>query len=107
MADLVEKCLEADPLRRFQDGDEIAQFIRPKHVSLTANWNLEYAATRAARKPGGDYYATQATYLGDRFLHLAFARYRGGQLSLEGLARHLRVKARNVARLEDYVFGRK
>lgn len=41
LADLVERCLEADPARRFQDGGELAEFIRPKHVVLTVNWNFD------------------------------------------------------------------
>ena len=51
---------------------------------------------------GGNYYATQATYLGDQYLSLAFGRYYQGRCSLEQLADYLNVKASSVAGLEQY-----
>lgn len=55
---------------------------------------------------GGSYYANEATYLGRAFLALAFSRYWAGQVSLEELAEHLRMKARNVVNLEAYLAAR-
>jgi Zn-dependent peptidase ImmA (M78 family)/transcriptional regulator with XRE-family HTH domain len=72
------------------------------YESKTAQWNLEFRRAREGRTGGGNYYATQASYLGESFLRLAFNQYYRGKVSLEQLAGHLRVKARNVARLEDY-----
>src|SRR5690606_35729528 len=45
---------------------------------FTERWTQEYIEGRADRS-GGNYYATQAAYLGDRFLDLAFAQYRAGK----------------------------
>ncbi len=51
---------------------------------------------------GGDYYANQATYLGEKFLDLAFRRYYQGRCSFEELADYLNVKVRSVAGLEEF-----
>jgi Zn-dependent peptidase ImmA (M78 family) len=55
---------------------------------------------------GGSYYATQATYLGDRFLRLAFSRYYQGRCTVEQLADYLNVKVNSVAGLEHYMWGK-
>jgi Zn-dependent peptidase ImmA (M78 family) len=52
-------------------------------------------------EPGGNYYATQASYLSDTFARLAFRNYYQGSLSLEDLARHLNLKATSVSGLEQ------
>jgi len=67
-------------------------------------WYEEWKESRA-RMTGGNYYATQATYLGPSFLQLAFGKYYAGQLSLPELAGHLGVKARNIPGLEAFVGG--
>lgn len=67
-------------------------------------WNQEYLDSRAAMA-GGNYYATQATYLGPSFLQLAFGRYYAGKVTLTELADHLGVKARSIPRLEAFVGG--
>lgn len=55
---------------------------------------------------GGDYYNTQAAYLGDAYLRLAFSRHRAGIISTSELSEHLGVKARNILRLEEKVASR-
>ena len=52
---------------------------------------------------GGKYYATQATYLGDRFLSLAFGRYYQGRCTIEQLADYLNLRVQSVAGLEQFV----
>lgn len=86
-------------LRRLLDHGYVD---RPTYLQKAAEWNREYEKSWEGRK-GGNYYATQATYLGDTFLKLAFNRYYGGAVTLEQLASHLRMKARNVVRLEDFM----
>ncbi len=66
-----------------------------------AAWNEEYAQSRK-EGAGGNYYATQAAYLGQRYLALAFGRYYQGRLSLQQLAEYLNVKASSVAGLEPF-----
>ena len=50
---------------------------------------------------GGNYYNTHAVYLGYRFIELAFSKYHEGQCSIEELANHLKVKVKNLSKLED------
>ena len=50
---------------------------------------------------GGSYYNTLTTYLGHRFMELAFGKYRQGQCSIEQLAEHLNVKVKHLPQLED------
>ena len=72
----------------------------------TEQWNEEYESRLergvGAESPGGgNYYNTRAVYLGYRFMELAFSKYYQGQCSMEELAEHLNVKAKNLPGLED------
>lgn len=72
----------------------------------TAQWTEEYESRLEGRvgdesSGGGNYYNTHAVYLGYRFIELAFSRYYQGHCSMEELADHLNVKAKNLHGLED------
>ena len=54
---------------------------------------------------GGNYYSNQGVYLSRTYAELAFSRYHAGRLSIEELAEHLRMKARNLENLEAHLFG--
>ncbi len=69
-------------------------------------WTEEYIyqikkKTGGKTSSGGSYYNTRATYLGYRFMELAFGKYRQGHCSIEQLAEHLNVKVRHLPQLED------
>ena len=69
-------------------------------------WTEEYIyqvekKTGGKTSSGGSYYNTRATYLGYRFMELAFGKYRDGHCSIEQLAEHLNVKVRHLSQLED------
>ena len=89
-------------LRRLLDAGLVDAATYEERV---AAWGEQYKAARAVRGGGGNYYATQATYLGEGFLRLAFGQYYAGQLTLQQLAGHLGMKAKNLPRLEDFVLG--
>ena len=55
---------------------------------------------------GGSYYDTLTTYLGPRFMELAFGKYRDGHCSIEQLAEHLNVKVKHLPQLEDCLLKR-
>ena len=81
-------------------------FTSDDYRQKTAQWTEEYESClegRAGGKSpgGGNYYNTHAVYLGYRFMELAFSRYHQGQCSIEELADHLKVKVKNLSRLED------
>jgi len=70
-----------------------------------AEWTEQYKARRGSGS-GGNYYANQAAYLGERFLSLAFGRYYQGRCTAEQLADYLGVRARNLAGLEPFALRR-
>jgi Zn-dependent peptidase ImmA (M78 family)/transcriptional regulator with XRE-family HTH domain len=65
-----------------------------------AEWKTDYDAKKP-EKPGGSYYATQGTYLGEKFLKLAFGKYYEGKISIDQLADYLNVKVGSVRGLEQ------
>ncbi len=52
---------------------------------------------------GGNYYLTQATYLGESYLRLVFGKLYQGKLTHEQAAEHLGVKTKSLAGLEEVV----
>jgi Zn-dependent peptidase ImmA (M78 family)/transcriptional regulator with XRE-family HTH domain len=89
-------------LRRLLDRGYVNERMYAQKVT---EWNREYEESRDA-SGGGNYYATQAAYLGKTFLELAFNQYYRRAVTLDELASHLRVKARNISRLEDFIMAR-
>jgi Zn-dependent peptidase ImmA (M78 family) len=89
-------------LRRLLDAGHVS---RSEYREKTWEWFLEYQT--AERGAGGNYYNTQAAYLGKAFLDLAFSQFHAGRVSLPELADHLGIKARNVGRLEETVLARR
>jgi Zn-dependent peptidase ImmA (M78 family) len=85
-------------LRRALD----AGLVDAEHYQQKASeWASQADLARRSR-PGGDYYASQATYLGSRFLQLAFSRYYQGRCTREQLAEHLNVKVDTLTGLETF-----
>ena len=85
-------------LRRLLDRGKIT----PSHYQTKAHeWTMDYRRKKGSG--GGDYYAKQAVYLGDKFLGLAFGRYYQGLYTREQLADYLDVKVNSVAGLEQYM----
>ena len=81
-------------------------FTSEDYRQKTVQWTEEYESRlegRVGGEPsgGGNYYNTHAVYLGYKFIELAFSRYHQGQCSMEELAEHLSVKAKNLHGLED------
>jgi len=86
-------------LRKLLDRQLIDQAT---YASRVQQWRNEGDSRAEGR--GGNYYATQAAYLGKAFLSLAFSQYRAGNIGLPELADHLKVRARNLGKLEDFAF---
>jgi Zn-dependent peptidase ImmA (M78 family) len=53
--------------------------------------------------PGGNYYLTKLSYLGEGFARTAFEIHHSGKFSQQDLCIHLNVKARNLAKLQSYL----
>jgi Zn-dependent peptidase ImmA (M78 family)/transcriptional regulator with XRE-family HTH domain len=88
-------------LRRLLQMDLVSQRV---YSSKASQWAQDYFDN--APEEGGNYYLTQAAYLSERYMQMAFGNFYQGRISLEQLAGYLNVKASNVAGLEEIVVER-
>lgn len=84
---------------------DLGQISDKDYESMTAVWNEEFLESRATGT-GGNYYATQAAYLGNKYMNLAFGRYYEGRLNIGELATYLNVKAKSIEGLERHYLRR-
>jgi Zn-dependent peptidase ImmA (M78 family) len=70
------------------------------YETKAAQWLREYLEAKPQSEGGGNYYQTQAAYLGSKYLGLVFGSFYQGRLSLEQVADYLGVKTKSVAGLE-------
>lgn len=55
---------------------------------------------------GGNYYLNKITYLGNKFINLAFSRFYQGNITKEQLADYLNVKVANIVHIEPLIIDR-
>lgn len=84
-------------LRRFRDSGAVSQAM---YDTLSEKWTSEAVRAKGG-PPGGDYYATQRTYLGARFIDAAFRQYYTNRIDVYQLAEYLGMKVDSVRRLES------
>lgn len=87
-------------LRKLRDR---ALVTSDEYATRAASWVSEPARENASEEGGGSYYATQSAYLSRAFVQLAFAQLRSGRISLAEMSEHLRMRARNIAKFEDFL----
>jgi len=87
-------------LRRLLDRGVVSRTV---YEMKAKEWAADYFEAKASEEGGGDYYATQASYLSDTYTRLAFHRYYQGSISIEDLARHLNMKIGSVSSFEQAV----
>lgn len=99
----VNYCVSRDVIaRRLLDCGVINSQDYAQYIS---HWD-DQADSSQSQGVGGNYYATQATYLGDKYLQLVFSKYYQGRLNLEQVADYLGVKVKSVAGLEAIMQGK-
>ena len=86
-------------------------FTQENYWQKINQWTKEHEhrtgkKTDDKKQSGGSYYNTRATYLGYRFMELAFGKYHDGHCSVEQLAEHLNVKVKHLPQLEDCLLRR-
>ena len=86
-------------LRRLLDLGQIKETV---YTTKAKEWNADYLRS-AGSKPGGNYYLTHLSYLGETYTAAAFRKYKAGRISQAELAGHLNVKSINVFKLEGYL----
>ena len=87
-------------LRRLLDKQLIT---RSYYERMVEEWQNNWSGRAGS---GGDYYRTQGTYLGERYLELAFSRLYQNRISVDQLAEYLGVKVNNVPGMEALLFPR-
>jgi Zn-dependent peptidase ImmA (M78 family)/transcriptional regulator with XRE-family HTH domain len=89
-------------LRKLLDRGIVSQGY---YEEMAQSWVQEFEESWKSGR-GGNYYYTQAEYLGDRYMNLAFSQYYEGNLSLQELAGYLNIKAKSVEGLERQMLRR-
>jgi Zn-dependent peptidase ImmA (M78 family) len=87
-------------LRKFLDNNLIDIDY---YLSKAEEWTKEYEEFKKKGSSGGDYYATQSTYLGENYVNLGFKKYYDGLCTIDQLAEYLNMKVKNVSNLEQYM----
>ena len=62
--------------------------------------------TESSTSAGGNYYYTQAEYLGTKYMSLAFSHYYQGHSSIEQLSEYLDVKVKQIPHFEERLLSR-
>ncbi|MFA5878854.1 MAG: ImmA/IrrE family metallo-endopeptidase [Candidatus Margulisiibacteriota bacterium] len=89
-------------LRKCLDRKKIDDIYYKK---MTKKWQDDFSAYIKKDKPGGNYYYTHISYLGDNYINLAFSKYYQNKISVENLSEFLNIKIKNIGTLEHYVFN--
>lgn len=87
-------------LRKLHDRNLISS---TDYQNFVDQWLSDYEAIKSSKGRGGNYYATQATYFGEKFLNLVFSKYYSGNLSIQQVADYMNIKAKSVAGIEQFV----
>lgn len=87
-------------LRRLLDFNLIDE---DHYVAQSEEWNEDYLRSKQKTK-GGNWYLTKMAYLGEGFVQTAFENYRRGRFDEATLATHLNIKAKNLNKLESYIW---
>ena len=85
-------------LRRLRDSGKVSQAYYERKVE---QWDSERVERTGS---GGSHQLTKGAYLGQRYIELVFGRYHQNRISLEQAADYLDEKARNVPKMEEWLF---
>jgi Zn-dependent peptidase ImmA (M78 family) len=91
-------------LRRFLNSGVIDKSFYLLKVSQYQNDTVR--KKNKVEGSGGDYYATQAAYLGSQYLKLAFSKYHQGRVSLEQLGDCLNIKPKFIDKIESELYSK-
>ena len=84
-------------LRKFFDAGTVSQ---GEYDSFVRKW--QESQTEEKKKPGGNYYLTWKTYLGETYIQTAFRKYYQQKISDVQLSDYLNIKPKNLPGFEHY-----
>lgn len=86
-------------LRKLFDRKIVDNLTYEKMASL---W-IEQAIRNKVNKGKGNYYYTQAAYLGKKYLDLVFNQYYNNRISIDEAANYLNIKIDNISKFENKI----
>lgn len=89
-------------LRRFLDYNKVSQ---SDYERLTIKWNEEMLSQKKS-DTGGSYFNNEMSYLGDKYLRIAFDAYYKNHISSAQLADYLNIKEKSLPDYEAKYLGR-
>ncbi|MDD5455900.1 MAG: XRE family transcriptional regulator [Candidatus Margulisbacteria bacterium] len=89
-------------LRNFLDLKLIDNSFYKK---MTMKWIDDLKLINQKKTPGGNYYYTNISYLGENYINLAFSKYYQNKISIENLSEYLNTKVKNIESFEHYVYN--
>ena len=90
-------------LRKYLDRREISQDDYRSKVNQWDQDSQQYRNKQKHKKGGGDYYASQRSYLGDKYLSLVFSKYYEQKIDQYRLSDCLGIKIKSIPTLEGYL----
>lgn len=82
-----------------EDYASIANYLKNKFKNINNNEN--------AKKGGGNYYATQLSYVGEAYCSLVMKQYYQGNIGIEKASEYLNIKPQSFSGLEDAILRKK
>lgn len=108
ISEISEQTIESLAHRYWVSREAILRLLLDRGLVTQAYYETKAAEWAKQKKsaPGGNYYATQATYLGEGFMNLVLRKYYQGKLGVEQVADYFGVKTGSVPGLEQIALGK-
>lgn len=88
-------------LRNYLDRGLVTE---KEYDKYTDKW-IKQAKEEKEKGRGGNYYYTQMTYLGEKYIDLAFSKYYQNKITVENLSEILNIKVKYIPNLEHFVLS--
>ncbi len=101
ISEVAKKCHVSKAViwRRYFDNGLVA---RQKYENFLREDQTRGSSPKRIKTDGGNYYGTQKSYLGHKYLHLVFNEYYQQRINQEQLADYLQVKIKSIPTLEGF-----
>ena len=109
--DSIPKTIELKDIKKIADSYSVSKevflirLLKTNRISKAEYNKINKKIKKTHKKPkikGGNYYATKETYLGDKYISLAFRKYYQKHISLYQLAEFLDVKPKAIDKMDPF-----